>query len=59
MSVILTAFQALGMSSREFQKALEEDNLQEQEVALRSMSDAIEKALATVMEAQSFNNTLH
>lgn len=59
MSINVKAFQALGISSREFQKALEEDNMQKQEMALRSMSDAIEEALATMMAARGLNHVLN
>jgi hypothetical protein len=53
------AFQDLGMASREFQKALDEDNVMKQEIALRSMSEAIEEALATMMAARGLKHVLN
>lgn len=50
------AFQDLGISSREFQKALDEDNLMKQEMALRSMGAAIEAALKTMMVARGLSH---
>lgn len=53
------AFSDLGIASKEFQKALNEDNVMKQEMALRSMSEAIEEALETMMAARGFKHTLN
>lgn len=53
------AFKALGLASYEFQKALNEDNVQKQEMALRSMSDAIEAALQTMKESRGVKTMLN
>lgn len=53
------AFQDLGIASHEFQKALNEDNVMKQEMALRSMSEAIEVALASMMESRGVKTLLN
>ncbi len=53
------AFQDLGIASREFQKALNEDNVMKQEMALRSMSEAIEEALETMMASRGLKHNLN
>lgn len=53
------AFKDLGIASHEFQKALNEDNVMKQEMALRSMSEAIEEALATMTAARGLKHTLN
>ncbi len=59
MSINVKAFKDLGIASREFQKALNEDNLQKQEMALRSMGEAIEEALQTMTEARGVKSYLN